>query len=438
MTAVGNDGQHSAESSAWVRTGRPPPWMIAALALLAVALATIGLLVWAPWQPDGPPPPVTSTSPVPPAGLTGEVLPDTTIELQWEPAPADSAAVAEWEIRRDGEVVDHATETQTTVPHDGFHSYTVVAVGEDGQRSRESENWNSPPAWQNLEDTGFQETFDAAGVAEHNGELWVVGGGHGTRNDVRVLDPQTGEWRDGPKLPMAISHAALVSTGQWIYLLGGITATKDDIGVPLATVYRLDPEDPNGTWIEDVPLPAPRYSGAAAWDGQRLVFAGGAEQFEPRTPRLSAADIWELRSGNWEPVGQLTQAREHLAAVTNEEGTIWFVGGADVGSNSVFANVDVFSSDTASSSTAISTAVSGAAAAWTSATGVCVFGGSTVVPNQISEPVDEVECLDGPDPGWPDLPEPRYNAGAVVIDSTVYVVGGGSAPENTVLALRFG
>ena len=95
-----------------------------------------------------------------------------------------------------------------------------------------------------------------------------------------------------------------------------------------------------------------------------------------------------------------------------------------------------------SDSTTIPTAVQGAAAIWTQDTGTCVFGGSTVLPNQTAKPVDKVQCLDGTDPGWPDLLEARYNAGAAVIDHTIYVVGGSSdptlKPADMVLALRFG
>jgi N-acetylneuraminic acid mutarotase len=275
----------------------------------------------------------------------------------------------------------------------------------------------------------------------HNGELWVVGGvdANGRRDGVRVFNPQTEKWEDGPKLPVGISLAPLVSTGDKLYLLGGLSATEDDEAVPLATVYSLDTENPEGTWIEEDELPAPRYGGAAAWDGQRLVFAGGAESYEPNTPRPAAADIWELGNGTWESIDDVLQpARDRLAAATDGEGSIWFLGGADHVPRKVYDDVEVLRGNKVSDSTPIHTAVQGAAAIWTHDTGTCVFGGSTVLPNQITKPVAEVECLDGTDPGWPDLPEARYNAGAVVIDSTVYVVGGGSKPADNVLALRFG
>jgi N-acetylneuraminic acid mutarotase len=367
------------------------------------------------------------------------------IALRWNGAPSGSA-VAHWRVLQDGkDLIEKRPVPEATVPNEGFHSYTVVAVGENGQNSPESKGWQAPPAWQKLKDTGFQDSFSAAGVTAHKGELWVVGGqdANGKRDEVRVFNPQTNKWRNGPKLPEGISHAPLVSTGDKLYLLGGLTATKDDDGVPLATVYSLDTENPGGTWIEEDKLPALRYGGAAAWDGQRLVFAGGADSFEPNTPRPAAADIWELRGGRWESIDAgLQPARERMAAATDGKGTIWFVGGADHVPRKVYADVDVLSGNKVSDSTPIRTAVQGAAAIWTSETGACVFGGSTVLPNQPAKPVAEVECLDGTDPGWPDLPGARHNAGAAVIDHTVYVVGGTSdpalKPADMVLALRFG
>ena len=42
-----------------------------------------------------------------------------------------------------------------------------------------------------------------------------------------------------------------MSTGDKLYLLGGLTATNDDEAVPLATVYSLNTENPGGTWIKE-------------------------------------------------------------------------------------------------------------------------------------------------------------------------------------------
>ena len=135
-----------------------------------------------------------------------------------------------------------------------------------------------------------------------------------------------------------------------------------------------------------------------------------------------------LQGETWKPVAELQEPREHLSAVTNADGTIWFLGGADVGGSGevVDNNVDVLNSDdTVSDDTAI-TPVQGAAAIWTAETGICIFGGSTTLPNADRSPVNLVDCLVGsePDPEWPDLPQARSGAGAAVVGDTVYVVGG--------------
>ena len=437
VTAVGEDRQHSAESNPWVRPGRRPRWLIAALAILATVLAT-SLVLWAPWQP---PPPVA------PAGLTG-VVSGAKIALRWNGAPTNTAEVAHWQVLRDGKVIEEVTLPQATVPYEGFHSYSVVAVGKDGQDSAESQSWHSLK-WQELK-PGFQE-YSLAGVAAHKKELWVVGGQdeNGKRDEVLVFNPQTNKWKAGPKLPQPVSHAPLVSTGVKLYLLGGLTATKDDDGVPSATVYSLD--NPGGTWIEENKLPKPRYGGAAAWDGKRLVFAGGAETFESNTPRPAAPDIWELRSGKWESIAVLEPGRDRMAAATDGNGSIWLVGGAEHVPRKMYADVEVLRGNKVTDSPPIPTAVQGAPAVWTPDTGTCVFGGSTVPPpedpSQTAMPVAKVQCLEGTDPKWPDVPEARYNAGAAVIDNTVYVVGSrpcspclagaGRGPE-IVLALQFG
>jgi N-acetylneuraminic acid mutarotase len=248
-----------------------------------------------------------------------------------------------------------------------------------------------------------------------------------------------------------------VSTGDKLYLLGGLT-TEGNKSVPLATVYSLDTKT-GGNWIEEAKLPAPRYGGAAAWDGKRLIFAGGTDTFEANTPRPAADDIWELRSGKWKSIDAVLQpARDRLAAATDGKGSIWFVGGAELPPpekesapkpKMIYHNVEVLHGNKVSDSTPIPTAIHSAAAAWTPDTGTCVFGGNdgTVLPNQTATPVAKVQCLEGTDPAWPDLPEDRQNAGAAVIDSTVYVVGsrscspclgGAGKGPDIVLALRFG
>ena len=267
---------------------------------------------------------------------------------------------------------------------------------------------------------GFQEPINDAGVAEHNGELWVVGGGGQRASEhVRVFDPQTEQWRDGPDLPMGVSHAPLVSTGQKLYLLGGLT-TGD---VALDTVYSLDAGDPDGTWIEETRLPEPRFAALppgmvidssspeapGRWPGKdgRQQQTSGRCRAERGNPSRSC----RRHARNWWPRPRMT-ARSGSAA-----GRTWDGG---------YGRRQRRRAQRRHRQRRLSHhSGPGAAAVWTPETGICRFGGSTTLPNDNPSKVKLVDCLAGsePDLNWPDLPEARYGTGRAVIGDTVYVVG---------------
>ena len=77
-------------------------------------------------------------------------------------------------------------------------------------------------AWQRLPDAPFARL--EMGVAAHDGRIWMAGGlspfGEAL-TDVEIYDPASGEWTDGPALPASVHHAALVSDGDRLLLIGG-------------------------------------------------------------------------------------------------------------------------------------------------------------------------------------------------------------------------
>jgi hypothetical protein len=266
---------------------------------------------------------------------------------------------------------------------------------------------------------------DAPGVTEHRGELWVVGGDGSTESF--AYDPDTEEWRTAPPLPRDVHHGSLVSDGTSLWLVGGLHGADE----ALKSVYRLT-DEPAG-WQEGPALPEPRFSGAAVWDGDRVVFAGGTPSIARRN-RLGAADVWALPEDGdrWVEVGQLSQGREHLAAATDAVGTAWFLGGVEVVSGEFFADVDLVIGSSVTAGPPLDAPRHGVAAVWTAETGPCAMGGSTTLPNEADKiRLTTVECPGGGDRyPWPALPEATYNAGGAVLGRTVYVVGGTTDSES--------
>ena len=128
-------------------------------------------------------------------------------------------------------------------------------------------------------------------VAAHGGRIWVAGGlrADGTASDeVFVFDPAAGTWTTGPTLPEAIHHSALVSTPDGLVLVGGYVG--DALNVVTNAVRRLD--DGATSWTDGVALPDARAAGGAAFDGTRIVYAGGVK------PGAVASEVFALESGD--------------------------------------------------------------------------------------------------------------------------------------------
>ena len=90
-------------------------------------------------------------------------------------------------------------------------------------------------------------------MAAHRGAVWAIGGDtlappYMTR-DVQVLSPSRKRWTKVPSLPVLLRDAVAVSTGETLYVVGGITTD----GV-VDTVYRLD--ESRRRWVLDPPSSA--------------------------------------------------------------------------------------------------------------------------------------------------------------------------------------
>lgn len=285
-------------------------------------------------------------------------------------------------------------------------------------------------AWTTLTEAPL--ALSEVGVAAFDGELWVAGGlsgDGGVTPTVQVYDPAADRWRDGPELPEPVHHASLVATDSELVLMGGYRTLAFD---PVADVFVLD--QANDAWVEAPDLPEARGAGAGAWDGERLVFAGGVG------PDGLADDVWALddvTGGQWSETGQLSIARDHLAATSAGDGNVWFLAGRE---NSLVANlgtVDLLSGDRIEPIGEMPTPRGGVGAFSSQRHGACVAGGE-----QPDGTFAEVECItaDGETTSLPGLSSPRHGVGAAAIAGVAYVALGGPDPglavSGTLEALR--
>ncbi len=259
-------------------------------------------------------------------------------------------------------------------------------------------------------------------AAAHQGRVWVAGGlGEDGRAVDRLLiyDPAADAWADGPPLPERVHHAALVSDGEALILIGGYEG--DGFDRPTAAVWRLEDGDA-GVWSPAGPLPEPRGAGAAAWNGRGGVMFGGGVG-----PGGPSADVFVLEGDRWSPLARLSRAREHLAAASLGAGSVSFLGGRDAGGN--LGTVDLVSQEGVVGRTEdLPTARGGIAAFSAAALGDCVVGGEGPAGT-----FGAVECIGAiTTTTLPGLTVPRHGLGAAFMDGRAYVVLGGPRPGLTV------
>jgi Kelch motif len=255
-------------------------------------------------------------------------------------------------------------------------------------------------------------------TAAHRGRIWLAGGlsplGEAV-SEVEIFDPASGAWSSGPALPTGIHHAALVSDGDRLLLLGGYLGAS--FNQPTEIVLTL--ADGADSWEPGPSLPEARGAGAAAWDGQRVVYAGGVGRGGV------SGDVFALQDGSWERLGAMPRTREHLAAASDGQGRTWLLGGRIGTLESNLADVDLVEGTSVTALEALPTPRGGVGAFYLPELGACLTGGEAP-----SGAFTTVECvdLDGIVSTAAEMGVPRHGHGAAVVDGVAYVLLGGPTP----------
>lgn len=271
-------------------------------------------------------------------------------------------------------------------------------------------------AWAEVSDAPLARLEMA--TAAHAGRIWLAGGlsplGEAVA-EVEIFEPATGAWTGGPSLPTGLHHAALVSDGERLLVIGGYIGSSFE--QPTEIVLTLAAGD--DAWQPGPSLPVARGAGAAAWDGSRIVYAGGVG-----TGGVSG-DVFALVGDAWERLGAMPRAREHLAAASDGAGRTWLLGGRVAGLESNLGDVDLVEGSAVTSLEPLPTPRGGVAAFHVPELGACLTGGEA--PDRAFR---TVECIDadGLVTTVADMLVERHGHGAAVVDGTAYVVLGGPVP----------
>jgi hypothetical protein len=239
-------------------------------------------------------------------------------------------------------------------------------------------------------------------------------------------------WQPGPKLPVRLDSMAVASDGRRLFVVGGQTTDSNGGNQKYSrNVWVLDGPD-DDSWAVLNRLPEERSGGAVAWDGRRLVFAGGLNG-DGKGKDVNHADVWAWEGKNrWRTIGQLQRQREDLVAASDGNGRVWFLGGADVreGRRVPLGAVDLVEEDRITPQSDIAPLRS-SSAVWLADRGVCLFGGVTRTTAVANDSLtNKVVCIRGtgsPSPTLRPLPPltiPRAGLGAAVQGKTIWLVGG--------------
>lgn len=217
---------------------------------------------------------------------------------------------------------------------------------------------------------GGARTWPVAGAI--GTDVLLAGGGDVNGNPLTRLDindTTSDTWSAGPALPAAVRLAGGVVDGSLLYVIGGLDASST--AVTSVQVY----DSVAASWSTKAALPAARFGVAVAVLNGLIYAVGGCSGASFFTDVYA----YDPTSNSWTTKASLPAGRGHAAAVV-VDGVLYLIGGYTTGTVAV---ADVVSYDPTSDT-------------WSTT------------------------------PALPALPAPRTDLGAVVLNNTIYVVGGGA------------
>ncbi len=239
-------------------------------------------------------------------------------------------------------------------------------------------------------------------------------------------DVRAEQWRELAPMPAGLHHLGLVYLAGSPYVIGGY----DDGWNAQDGVYRYDTN--RDVWEKLTPMPTARGAHTAQVANSLIYVVGGARNNIP----FSTNEVYDSSSNEWSTRRPMRIAREHLAS--GVIGRMLFAVGGRVVRSGGMINLDVVEmydveSDVWTVRSPMPTARSGIAAA-VFAGKLYVFGGESHIKT-----FSEVEAYDPETDRWQkvaELPTPRHGLGVAAVGNRIYVVAGGPKPGLSVSAIN--
>ncbi len=272
-----------------------------------------------------------------------------------------------------------------------------------------------------------------------NGKMVVLGGIDAfaqTLTSVMIYDPAKNIWENGPDLPEKINHAAVVSVGDTVFVIGGF----GPLGLrlrwfmfarwdPLSTVYKL--HLPSRTWSKGAPMPKPRGAGGAAVLDSAIWYAGGIDE-----NREITSTVWrfDLKTQTWSESSPMPTPRDHLR-VEAVNSRLYVLSGRKDDLRLNLPVVECFSPETGLWERKADIPVARGGFGSVVLNGqIYTFGGEMVwhcldQMERYSPETDSWEILDP-------LPEGRHGILGGVIDGTIHLVSGGRHPRVSISGIH--
>ena len=307
-------------------------------------------------------------------------------------------------------------------------SVTNLEASETGSNHSNKAAWSEaaqlPIKTQELYPTVHQgKLFVAGGITPRQGNFYFS-------DEFFSYDPTSDEWKNETDLPESLHHAALVSTGDRLFLVGGFNGGDNHIWRMRERVYEYKA----GEWLDMPSLPAPQAEGVLAFHRNDIHLVTGqsphgkANSKRSDHKEVSSHLVWQAGESAWESAAPIPLARNSATGGWLGDQLI-VTGGRNAQGNFDATHIYDKKEDRWRDAQPLPLPQAGTASAVIE-DGIIVFGGEIFVPEagvfkntwRYSFSKDQWQA-------YPDMKTPRHGIGAGKIGDQVFVIGGATEPS---------